>query len=618
MNAPAGSMIAAFEAAVWSRQHEPALIHLATLLATLGRSGGGLPLDPRADRLALTFPQEMQEEAATRVAAAAAELFADPEFTLDDRKFRGLLPLHRWLATVFAASSFGSADFVLERLKLIPTREAIQNRPASDLFKLAMLYSMESGVDFDFVLLFARSPALACGLGCALLSTRLAATPRAHGKREVLLKWMTEALQRLETLDGLPSEIFVDVWMHCSYADDPAKHDIKTSLNRLIRKHFARLGIADPAPAPRGPSDRTVFVMLEWFHKTHSIMRTHSIALKALKGRYRLVGFGPEGMVDDAGRELFDQFHTFGAYDHNLTFLRDVVRRAGEERPVAVYYPSIGMGLHSIFLVNLRLAPTQLIALGHPATTHSDKIDVVLVEEDYIGDAAVFSEKLAPLPKNALPYFEPRLLDFEEMPRPAHDPIRIAVPAAVMKLNPRFLAALRAVQEQSPARVEFHFLVGGSPGLMHIAARKSVLAQLPDAVVHPTLAYRDYMREISGCDLFVSPFPFGNTNGIVDAVVLGLPGVCLTGPEVHSHIDEGIFQRLGLPDFCVTRTEEDYIASILKLITDEGLRASLRSRLKLERPDRILYDGAPEAFADVFEGLVNGGGGSRDLPGSER
>jgi hypothetical protein len=604
MSKAAHSSIADFEAAVWSRRHNDAFAHLAGLLGVLSRTGGATPLDPRSDRLAMAFPQEMQEEAATRLASAVAELFADGSFALDARQFRALLPHHRWLATIFAASSFGNADFVLQRLQLLPVREAIDSRTAPDLFKLCLLYSMESGVEFDFEALFRRSPAMACGLGIALLATRLAATPRAHGKRETLLKWMTEALERLETLEGLPSEVFVDVWMHCSYADDGGKHDIKKSLNALIRKHLARLGHADLPPSGREASNRTVYVFLEWFHQTHSIMRTHSISLRALRDRYKLVGFGPEGMVDAAGRALFDEFHFLGGFDGGLSFLRDVIRQAEKDRPVAVYYPSVGMGLHSIFLVNLRLAPTQLIALGHPATTHSDKVDFVLVEEDYIGDPTVYSEKLVPLPKNALPYFEPSLPDFQAMDRRLHDPIRIAVPAAVMKLNPRFLAACRAVQERSPVRVEFHFMVGGTPGLLHVAARKSVLSQLPQAVVHPTRPYREYMRSISACDVFANPFPFGNTNGIVDVAFLGLPGVCLTGPEVHSHIDEGLFRRLGLPDFCIASTVEEYISSLLKLVTDETLRTSLSSRLKRERPDRVLYGGAPEAFAEAFDALV--------------
>ena len=47
--------------------------------------------------------------------------------------------------------------------------------------------------------------------------------------------------------------------------------------------------------------------------------------------------------------------------------------------------PSIGMDLTAIFASNTRFAPVQVIALGHPATTHSDFIEYVIVEDDYVG-----------------------------------------------------------------------------------------------------------------------------------------------------------------------------------------------------------------------------------------
>ncbi len=38
--------------------------------------------------------------------------------------------------------------------------------------------------------------------------------------------------------------------------------------------------------------------------------------------------------------------------------------------------------------------------------------------------------------------------------------------------------------------------------------------------------------------------------------------VCKTGPEVHEHIDEGLFKRLGLPNWLITQTAEEYVTAI--------------------------------------------------------
>jgi len=352
---------------------------------------------------------------------------------------------------------------------------------------------------------------------------------------------------------------------------------------------------------------KTIFVFLEWFNKWHPIMRTHSISMRALKRRYRLVGFGPQGAVDDAGKTTFDEYHQFASFELSLNFLSSVIELSRKQRPAAVYYPSLGMSLYSLFLANLRLAPKQLIALGHPATTHSDKIDYVLAEEDYIGDTSLFSEKVVAVPKNAIPYLEPILPDFEPARRLPSEPIRVAVPCTIMKLNPRFLAACKAVQDCSPVNVEFHFMLGGSTGFQHAYARKAVRAQMPGAVVHDRAPYPEYMRRISACDLFANPFPFGNTNGIIDTVFLGLPGVCLTGDEVHSHIDEGLFRRMNFPEFCIANTAEEYVEALVRLVSDGELRKALASELKANRPDRVLYTGAPEKFADIFAQLVEAG-----------
>ena len=595
--------IADLEGALIHRDFGRALDTLTSLLRAMDQSGGQISSE-NVNQLSATFPQEVPEEAATRIAAATAELFSFGEFRLNGSQFINTLGLQRWISTIFGASGFGNTDFVLRRLGFLPTAEWIKSATIFDLFKFCLLYSYESTIPLNFQLLFQRSPPLACGLGMALLAARLTATPRADHMREALLKWMPAALDRLDRLDGLPTRILMEVWMNASYGHDRNKHDIKRPLNKLARNHMARLGFRDPLLSPSVEPRKTIFVFLEWFRKSHSIMRTHSISMRALKRRYRLVGFGPEGTVDDAGKAVFDEYHQFDAFEPSLRFLSSVIELSQKSRPMAVYFPSVGMSLHSLFLVNLRLAPRQLIALGHPATTHSDKIDFVLVEEDYVGDAALFSEEVVALPRDALPYLEPVLPNFAPAQRRRGEPVRVAVPCAIMKLNSRFLAACRAVQDRSPVNVEFHFMLGGSIGVQHVYARKAIQSQAPGAVVHHRAPYQEYMRRISACDLFANPFPFGNTNGVVDTVFLGLPGVCLTGDEVHSHIDEGLFRRLNFPEFCIAKTVEAYVEALLRLISDEAMRHAMARELKENRPDRVLYTGAPEKFADIFAQLI--------------
>jgi hypothetical protein len=96
---------------------------------------------------------------------------------------------------------------------------------------------------------------------------------------------------------------------------------------------------------------------------------------------------------------------------------------------------------------------------------------------------------------------------------------------------------------------------GGAIGTVFFASATVVRTTLwllgTAAVVYKHQNYSNYMKVIAGCDMFLNPFPFGNTNGIVDTVWAGLVGVCKTRREVHEHIDEGMFRRLGFPDWMV-------------------------------------------------------------------
>jgi predicted O-linked N-acetylglucosamine transferase (SPINDLY family) len=113
-----------------------------------------------------------------------------------------------------------------------------------------------------------------------------------------------------------------------------------------------------------------------------------------------------------------------------------------------------------------------------------------------------------------------------------------------------------------------------------------------------------YMEAIRHCDLFLNPFPFGNTNGVVDTVSAGLVGVCRTGREVHEHIDQGLFGRLGLPGWMVANSTEEYVAAAVRLVDDEDERLRLRRELIAQQSVSRLFAGRPEIFGERVLALL--------------
>ncbi|EFX92754.1 hypothetical protein HMPREF0027_0176 [Actinobacillus ureae ATCC 25976] len=177
---------------------------------------------------------------------------------------------------------------------------------------------------------------------------------------------------------------------------------------------------------------------------------------------FHLIGLG-NASVDQAGRDVFDEFHLVDSNNmkDKLEFIRSIYETNGA---LVFYMPSIGMDLATIFASNTRLAPVQVIALGHPATTHSDFIEYVIVEDDYVGSEECFSETLLRLPKDALPYVPSALAPekVEYLLRENPEVVDIGIASTTMKLNPYFLEALKAIRDRAKVKVHFHFALGQS------------------------------------------------------------------------------------------------------------------------------------------------------------
>ncbi|WP_044528542.1 peptide transporter, partial [Herbaspirillum sp. B65] len=547
-----------FEYLCYGRQQEAAARELVRLLMLIDRHYGQLAGNFSLQVSPAVTQAELEQHMLTRITSAISALLSDPSFHISPNGFGQLINFQRWLAALFGASHFINADHILRSLKLGgPQAEVFEVKPL-DLVKFCLLYSPESELPLDVEALWAQNKPLAAALFLALLSPRFLGTPAAHSKREALLNWLPDRLQELDSLEGLPVGVLHDVYMHCSYADLPQRHRIKGAINQLILKKLQADGLGDLQHEGGGrvAGKPVMLVLLEWFSGGHSIYRTHSKTLEAARRHFHVVAMGYAANTDELGRAVFDEFITLEHPADLPGCLRTLRQTAQTLQPRVFYMPSVGMFPITMFAANLRVAPLQVAALGHPATTCSPRIDYISVEEDFVGDPACFTEALLRLPADGQPY-RPTAIPFAvpRLERRDEAVVNVAIAATTMKLNPRFLAACQKIVElaaqapQGAARqVRLHFLVGQAQGLLYPQLQRLILRYVPSAQVYAHQPYQQYLSLFNQCDMFLSPLPFGNTNGIIDAFTVGLPGVCKTGPEVFEHIDEGLFRRVGLPD----------------------------------------------------------------------
>ena len=598
-----------FEQEVAAKNYEAACVELIDILSKIDTNFGGV------EGIEIDYPSQLNDELVqdkikhfcTRVAVAMSELFSDPKLDISEGGAQRFFTLQRWINMIFASSPFVNADHVLQTYNRNPDKTNLSDfhldNARSSLIKFCIFYLPESNVNVNLDALWNLDPELCASLCFALQSPRFIGTDQAFSKRGTLLQWFPEKLATIKNLNNVPSAISHDVYMHCSYDIAENKHWVKKALNQVIRRHLLKGGWTDRDVTKLGEHNGkpVMVVLLEHFHSSHSIYRTHSTSMIAARERFHLIGVGNEA-VDAAGQAVFDEFHLLKGDNifGKLNELKDICEKNGA---AVLYMPSIGMDLTTIFASNTRLAPVQVIALGHPATTYSDFIEYVIVEDDYVGSEKCFSEQLLRLPKDALPYVPSALAPQHVEYRLRENPevVNIGIASTTMKLNPYFLAALKAIRDRANVKVHFHFALGQSSGVTHPYVERFIKSYLGnDATAHPHAPYDQYLRILHNCDMMVNPFPFGNTNGIIDMVTLGLVGVCKTGAEVHEHIDEGLFKRLGLPEWLIANTVDEYVERAIRLAENHQERLELRRHIIENNGLQTLFTGDPSPMGKVL------------------
>ena len=598
-----------FEQEVAAKNYEAACVELLDILSKIDTNFGGV------EGIEIDYPSQLNDELVqdkikhfcTRVAVAMSELFSDPKLDISEGGAQRFFTLQRWINMIFASSPFVNADHVLQTYNRNPDKTNLSDfhldNARSSLIKFCILYLPESNINVNLDALWNLDPELCASLCFALQSPRFIGTDQSFSKRGTLLQWFPEKLAAIENLNNVPSAISHDVYMHCSYDIAENKHWVKKALNQVIRRHLLQGGWTDRDVTKLGERNGkpVMVVLLEHFHSSHSIYRTHSTSMIAARERFYLIGVGNDA-VDEAGKAVFDEFHVLEG--SNVVSKLDHLKAICEKNGAAVLYmPSIGMDLTTIFASNTRLAPVQVIALGHPATTHSDFIEYVIVEDDYVGSEKCFSEQLLRLPKDALPYVPSALAPQHVEYRLRENPevVNIGIASTTMKLNPYFLAALKAIRDRANVKVHFHFALGQSSGVTHPYVERFIKSYLGnDATAHPHAPYDQYLRILHNCDMMVNPFPFGNTNGIIDMVTLGLVGICKTGSEVHEHIDEGLFKRLGLPEWLIANTVDEYVERAIRLAENHQERLALRRHIIENNGLQTLFTGDPSPMGKVL------------------
>ncbi len=300
---------------------------------------------------------------------------------------------------------------------------------------------------------------------------------------------------------------------------------------------------------------------------------------------------------------------------------RKMVADAGLD---VLVYPDIGMHPFSYTLAFSRLARVQCVLWGHPVTTGIPTIDHFissqLVEPE---DAARhYTENLVLLESLPTYYYRPRLpgaaqddarplgisarereaarREFD-LPQDAH---LYVCPQSLYKFHPEFDSALAAILAGDP---QARLVLIEAPHrhwteMLAERLRKDLPESFGRVLFVPRVDRDRFLKLLATADVVLDPFHFGGGNTSFQALGLGLPIVTLPGQFMRGRVTAGCYKSMGL-ETCVARNAEEYVALSVRLGTDAGFNAGVRSEINAR--SSVLFENvsAVREFENFFRSV---------------
>lgn len=382
-----------------------------------------------------------------------------------------------------------------------------------------------------------------------------------------------------------------------TYAAPESEARVKRLLNQITRKFYTPY--AKPIKArPKADPKHVAVLSAHWFGQ-HSVYRTNSKFVEALRGKYKITLVAmPNTTPPDLS--LADEV-IYWNDPRDFSPLKDL-------DAMVAFYPDIGMSMHSIALANFRLAPIQIMSCGHPVSTFGAEVDYFLSGADIETTETAkkyYSERLVLIPgrgvvANALSY--PR-----DVPEKPEEPVRILLSWASQKVNYDMLWALHRVAERCTKKVEFHFLSGlglrflGGPAFL--ASLHEVLGA-ERVVSHAHMSQPDYFKLIAHMHIAADSHPFGGFNTVVDPIYMGVPVVGYDGDRAFAKYGPHLLRTLGLDELVACNVDE-YVDRLVRLVEDTQWRADCERKIRaLDLNATMFAEHNGEYFLEVVDYLV--------------
>ena len=254
-----------------------------------------------------------------------------------------------------------------------------------------------------------------------------------------------------------------------------------------------------------------------------------------------------------------------------------------------VVLPDVGMSANSVLLSNVRLAPVQCAAWGHPVTTGSRFVDyfITCAEMEPRNAQSHYGEKLIALPGIGVRYRMPAVPPPGERSQfglPESSRIYVC-PHALQKIHPEMDDLLVDIVTRDESAVLL-FFAAPAPGqtrafLSRIerALREHGVVRRQQIKLLPQMTRDNFLRAMSLCDVMIDTVHWSGGSTTLDALACALPVVTLEGRFMRGRQTAAMLRLIDLEE-SIALDRESYVSLALRLARDAGYRAAVSERIR--------------------------------------
>lgn len=505
---------------------------------------------------------------------------------------------------------FANARPCFERvLALQPDNEDAQSVLGFVLIELGDVSAAETVLRTDNV--NGAQPSLSRRVRSALL------LPQIYQRLDDLKHWRTRYAHGLAELHDAavnPQDVFALAQTNFLLAYQ-GENDLalQTQYANFLRSMIAKARPDLLTPLPLTPSKRIRVGFISSFFRECTIghyFRSWITALDAEKFE-RIVMH--TGATRDAFTGALEQ-----QCDQFLPLRGSVVQVAEAIRAAQVdvlIYPEIGMGAQNYLLANMRLAPIQIAAWGHPVTSGSSEIDYFITCEAMEPAHAQqhYRERLLMLPGIGVSYAMPTsVAPFTRAQLGMAEDRHVYVcPQSLFKIHPGNDDIFCELMARDEKAVLLFFQGNHAALTQQFSTRLSErmrahgLPQRNQVKFLPRMDAAGFRTVLSLADVVLDTLHWSGGNTSLDALAVGAPIVTLPGEFMRGRQTAAMLQMVSAAE-CIVSNREQYLSRAIALAGDRAHREDLHRNIMQHRAALFAREEAVRALEDHLVHVIEG------------